>query len=106
MSAESEKDAQARWILKQDPAVCTCKPGNPKHREGWQCVTAEQLGAYKMAAPPPWPTFTSDQKRQAWLWLWFSQHPEAKKLTGRDEEGLDAWDDAAGMTELQKWMFT
>lgn len=109
---ESEKDAQARWIIKQDQPVCVCAPTNPKHREGWQCITREQLSAFKAAVArqhgpqPPQFTRINDIKRLAWLWLQFDQDPEAKRLSGRAQEtGLDTWDDAAGMSELEKGMF-
>ena len=112
---ESERDAQARWILKQDLPMCVCKPTNPRHRESWRCVSKEQLAAWKAAERPP---VLRDEtaKRLASLWVNYSQHPEARRLSGRTvtlEEAdrlkslfdFDAWDDAAGMTELQKRMF-
>ena len=123
---ESEKDAQARWIIRQDLPACVCAPTNPKHREGWHCVTKVQLTEWAKHEPCYF-TNPSDRKRACWVWLWFSQHPEAKKLTGRDEPdsltittpggsafrsssasailGFDRWDDDAGMTEIQKEMF-
>ena len=101
---ESEKDLQARWIIKQDLPVCVCAPTNPKHREGWHCITPAQLTEWARHEACYF-TNPSDRKRACWLWLWFSQHPEAKKLTGRDDLGPDTWDDDAGMTELQKGMF-
>lgn len=127
MSPESEKDAQARWIIRRDDPICTCKPENPRHNEPWKCVTKEQLAAwqdamlntghYNVIIP------IDQRKRLAYLWLHFSQDPEAKRLSGRGTHsadcalavnarhgctcdfGLDTWDDAAGMSELEKRMF-
>ena len=112
---ESEKDAQARWILRQDLPICACKPTNKKHTQGWHCVTKEQLAAWKSAEHPP-VLHPETAKRLASLWINFSQHPEARRLSGRVvtlEEAdrlksvmdLDAWDDAAGMTNLQRMMY-
>lgn len=119
---ESEKDAQARWILKRDEPVCSCKPENPRHKETWQCVTAEVVYAFLDREACHFQNL-NDVKRAASMWLHFSQDPEAKRLSGRvssptrqevldqlktipnDALGLDTWDDAAGMSELEKRMF-
>jgi hypothetical protein len=102
---ESEKDAQARKVWRKDEPVCVCTPQNPKHREGWHCVTVAQLTVWAQHETCYF-TNASDRKRACWQWVWFSQHPEAKRLSGRDQAmGLDQWDDAAGLTEIQKMMF-
>ena len=82
MTSESEKDAQARWILKRDEPACTCKPTNPKHTQGWHCVTKEQFAAWRLREPLC-VSKLNDQKRLAYLWLHFSQDPEARRLSGR-----------------------
>ena len=102
---ESEKDAQARWIMKQEKPACTCTPVNPRHLEPYKCVTKAQFAAWKKAEHGHAVLNQDLAKRLAYLWLHFSQDPEAKRLSGRQDLGGDRWDDAAGMTELQKRMF-
>ena len=128
--AESEKDAQARWIIKQDQPACTCRPVNPKHREGWRCVTPAQLAAWLehdqtmktlmvgTIAPLSRQKPMADAKRLCFLWLHFSQHPEARRLSGRvvtleESDKLNAYmaladhfghDDATGTEWWQREM--
>ena len=114
---ESEKDAQARWILKKDLPMCVCKPTNPRHREAWRCVSKEQLAAWRAAEHPP---VLRDEtaRRLASLWVNFSQHPEARRLSGRvvtleESDKLNAYmaladhfghDDATGTEWWQREM--
>jgi hypothetical protein len=103
---ESEREARERKVWKQEKPACTCTPVNPRHREGYKCITKDQLAAWWRATSRPGRVVVSDwAKRMAWLWLQFDQDPEAKRLSGRQDLGGDRWDDAAGMTEMQKEMF-
>ena len=91
--------------LTRDPLICTCKPENPRHVEPWHCVTAEQIASWRERENPP-ETSESVAQRATWLWLWFSQDPAARRLSGRPEAlALDQWDDERGMTRLEALMF-
>lgn len=91
--------------LTRDPLICRCTPENPRHTSPWDCVTADQIAAWREREKPP---ACSDltARRVCWLWLWFSQDPEARRLSGRPEAlPFDDFDDARGMTRLEGMMF-
>jgi hypothetical protein len=69
------------WTLrKDDNLACTCTPTNARHVNGWDCVTPEQLAAWRKTEPH----YTGDKaKRLTWMWVQFSQDPAAKRLSGR-----------------------
>ena len=73
------------WIIRRDDEVrCTCQPVNPRHTDGWHCVTDEQIRAWRATVPDmPATLFEATARRCAWLWLNWSQDPEAKRLSGR-----------------------
>ena len=85
MSGYPLSEHRASWAkLTKEPEVCTCTPVNPRHTEPHRCVTAEQLAAW--AERSPGAVIVQREETRlflCWLWLSFSQDPEARRLSGR-----------------------
>lgn len=103
--AEPERVKQQR-VARREEGPCVCKPKNKRHTEGFHCITKEQLEAWRksgeMDASIIAHLHIQSQNRLAWLWLHFSQDPEARRLSGRVVTLAEA-DRLNAVMDLKAW---
>ena len=100
MTYPLEEHRQALGRLTRDPEKCTCQPLNPRHTDGYHCITLGQIAMWKQrdtmvaaVVREMNQIMTREaERRHAWLWLHWSHDVIAKHLSGRplneDEQAM------------------